>query len=204
MDYTFASALQLYAGLILVLISYDIACQWFTNLYKRMEEHWPMDLRISTATKLIPAIPKLHEPSHTAANHQMYSLNYILGVGQLDFECPERVWSGHNAVGNSTKSQGPGSRQDVLDDHFSFWNWQKYVDLGPTLMRKYRKAVADRNLQAEGHRGLTSSLDQGTVERWEAACVAWEQDGFPKRKPNPYHTAGVGKCIPLTELNSLY
>jgi len=109
MDYTFASALQLYAGLILVLISYNIACQWFTNLYKRMEEHWPMDLRISMATKLIPAIPKLHEPSHTAANHQMYSLNYILGVGQSDFECPERVWSGHNAVGNSTKSQGPGS-----------------------------------------------------------------------------------------------
>ena len=150
MDYTFASALRLYAGLALILISYDIACQWFINLYKRMEGYWPTELHIPTATKLIPAIPKLHEPMHDAANHQMYSLNYIPGVGQSDLECPERFWSRHNAVGNATKSQGPGSRHDVLDDHFSFWNWQKYIGLGRTLMRKYRNAVADRNQAIEG------------------------------------------------------
>jgi hypothetical protein len=35
-----------------------------------MEEHWPMDLYIPMATKLIPMIPKLHEPMHVAANHK--------------------------------------------------------------------------------------------------------------------------------------
>jgi hypothetical protein len=134
---------------------------------------------------------------HEAANHQVYSLNFIPGVGQSDLECPERVWAGHNAIGNSTKTQGPGSRHDVLDDHFSFWNWQKYIGLGMTLMRKYRAAVADRNLQAEGHRGLTVAMDPTTVARWEAMCIAWEQDDFPKRKPNPYHTDGMGELLYL-------
>jgi len=108
MDYIFASALR-NTMLLLVLVSYDIACQWFINLFMRMSEQWPSELRVSPSTKLIPAIPKLHEPMHSTLNHQVYSLNYIPGVGQSDLECPERVWAGHNAVGNATKSQGPGS-----------------------------------------------------------------------------------------------
>lgn len=194
MDYLFASAIQTYA-LPVILISYDIACQWFKNLDRRMAEHWPSNLHVPPTTKLIPAIPKLHEPMHEAVNHQVYSLNYIPGVGQSDLECPERVWSAHNAIGNATKSQGPGSRQDVLDDHFSFWNWQKYVGLGRTLMRKYRSAVAERNIQVEGHRGLTASLDKEVVEKWEAMCVEWEQDGFPKKKKNPYQNEGISKLV---------
>ena len=82
--------------------------------------------------KLIPAIPKLHKPMHGHKNHDQYSLNFIPGVGKLDMEMLERVWVGHNALGNSTKTQGPGGRHDILDDHFSFWNWQKYIGMGKT------------------------------------------------------------------------
>ena len=142
MDYIFASAMQS-SALLLILISYDIACQWFTNLAKRMVEHWPTHLHLPPTTTFIPAVPKLHEPMHSTVNHQVYSLNYIPGVGQSDLECPERVWASHNAIGNSTKTQGPGTRHDVLDDHFSFWNWQKYVGLGKTLMRKYWASLAE-------------------------------------------------------------
>jgi len=142
MDYIFASALR-NTMLLLVLVSYDIACQWFINLFMCMSEQWPSELRVSPSMKLIPAIPKLHEPMHSTLNHQVYSLNYIPSVGQSNLECPEWVWAGHNAVGNATKSQGPGSQHDVLDNHFSFWNWPKYIGLGKTLMRKYRRALAD-------------------------------------------------------------
>jgi hypothetical protein len=108
MDYIFASAVQKTA-LLLILVSYNIACQWFINLFKQMEEHWQSDLHLPSSTTFIPAIPKLHEPMHESANHQVFSLNYIHGVGLSDLECPERVWAGHNAIGNSTKTQGPGS-----------------------------------------------------------------------------------------------
>ncbi|KAJ3501027.1 hypothetical protein NLJ89_g9529 [Agrocybe chaxingu] len=177
MDYTFASAIR-GAGLAVILISYDICCQWFTNLYKRMEEHWPSELRVPSTTKLIPAIPKLHEPMHQTANHQMYSLNFIRGVGKSDMEVPERVWAGHNALGNSTKTQAPGSRSDTLDDHIAFWNWLK-------------EAIREWNIQIEGHRGLTASLDKEVVQKWEAMCSSWEEDGIPRTKPNPYHTEGI-------------
>jgi len=191
MDYIFASAIQK-TTLLFILVSYDIACQWFVNLFTRAE-HWPSDLHLSSSTTFIPAIPKLHEPMHKSLNHQVYSLNFIHGVGLSDLECPERVWAGHNAIGNSTKSQGPGSRHDVLDDHFSFWNWQKYTSMGSTLMRKYRNALAERNIQAEAHRGLTASLSLELVAKWEAACVDWESDGFPRMKKNPYQSNNTSR-----------
>ena len=174
--------------LLVILLSYDIACQWFVNMFKWMDQHWPDSIKISPATELIPAIPKLHEPMHAQANHEVFSLNFIPGVGKSDLETPERVWSAHNALGNSTKTQGPGGRHDVLDDHFGFWNWLKYVGLGKTLMSKYKAAIAERNIQVEGHRGLTESLDPSLVAKWEQLCVEWESDSFPKKKLSPYHT----------------
>ncbi|KDR81126.1 hypothetical protein GALMADRAFT_61075 [Galerina marginata CBS 339.88] len=185
MDYLFAMVLQ-FIFITLVLISYDIACQWFINLFRRAAD-WPEELRLRPAMTFIPAIPKLHEPMHEAKDHQVYSLNFIKGCGHSDCECPERIWSPHNALGNSTKTMGPGSRQDVLDDHFGFWNWLKYIGLGTALLRRYQAAVAQRNLQKEGHRGLTDSLDPDLIKQWEMLCVEWETDGFPRRKKNPYH-----------------
>src|SRR6188768_2347363 len=76
MDYVFGSSIQQFLVPI-ILISYDIACQWFINLFKRIDTHWPEEIKPRPGTKLIPAIPKLHEPMHQTANHQVYSLNYI-------------------------------------------------------------------------------------------------------------------------------
>ncbi|KAF9542834.1 hypothetical protein CPC08DRAFT_738695 [Agrocybe pediades] len=83
----------------------------------------------------------LHEPMHQTADHQVYSLNYIPGVGLADCECPERVWGPHNCLGNSTKTQGPGSRQDVLDDHFGFWNWVKTASVKKRLAEEEKQRV---------------------------------------------------------------
>jgi len=190
MDYI--AALVIYACAVsLILFSYDIACQWFVNLFRRVDEQWPAALKIPPSKKLIPAIPKLHEPMHGGKNHEQFSLNFIPGVGKSDMETPERVWAGHNALGNSTKTQGPGGRHDVLDDHFGFWNWLKYIGLGKTLISRYKVALAERNRQVEGHRGLTNSLDGTIVEKWESMCIAWEEDSYPKKSVNPYKTAGA-------------
>ncbi|KAF8868211.1 hypothetical protein CPB84DRAFT_1697097, partial [Gymnopilus junonius] len=186
MDYIFGSVLQ-YILVVAVLISYDVACQWFTNLFDCINKHWPDSIKPRPNTTLVPAIPKLHEPMHEQKDHEVYSLNLIKGVGLSDCECPERVWAPHNVLSNSMKTQGPGSRQDVLDDHFGFWNWLKYIGLGAMLLWRYKAAVAQRNLQQEGHRSFMQSLDPGLVEKWENMCQAWEADGFPKKIANPYH-----------------
>ncbi|PPQ89278.1 hypothetical protein CVT25_001361 [Psilocybe cyanescens] len=133
MDYIFGMILQAIA-ISMVLISYDICCQWFINLFKRIENDWPPEIKPPANVHLAPAIPKLHKPMHTQDNHHVYSLNFIPGVGLSDCECPERVWAPHNPLANAIKTQGPSSRQDTLDDHFGFWNWLKYVNLGATLL----------------------------------------------------------------------
>ncbi|PPR01605.1 hypothetical protein CVT26_013324 [Gymnopilus dilepis] len=187
MDYIFGSVLQL-IFVLLVLVSYDVACQWFVNLDARMQRDWPSELKVDRPMQLIPAIPKLHYSMHEAAGHEVYSLNFLPGAGMSDCECPERVWAPHNALGNSTKTQAPGSRHDVLDDHFGFWNWSKYTGMGSTLLRRYKAAIAERNIQTEGHRGFTQVLRNSVVQCWEAMCLEWEEDrSFPKVKKNPYH-----------------
>lgn len=136
MDYIFGSTLQ-FIMVNLVLTSYNIMCQWFINLFKRINEDWPEQIKLQHNMMFIPAISKLHEPMHNAVGHEVYSLNFIKGCSHSDCECVEHMWASHNVLPNSTKSQGPGSWQDVLDDHFGFWNWEKYTAMGSMLLRRY-------------------------------------------------------------------
>jgi hypothetical protein len=67
--------------------------------------------------------------------------------------------------------------------------------MGRTLMRKYKAALAERNIQVEGHRGLTVSLDAQLIAKWDSMCTVWEADGIPKKVPNPYGIDGSSKCL---------
>jgi len=85
MDYVFASATRTLAFAILI-VSYDIACQWFINLHNCIASDWPSELQPPKSTKLIHAIPKLHEPMHKKTNHQGFSFNFVYFTG------PHRVY----------------------------------------------------------------------------------------------------------------
>ena len=74
-----------------------------------------------------------------------YSQDLGLGTGWA-YMVPHEEYEA-NTLGNSTKTQGPSGRHDILDDHFSFWNWLKYVRMGRTLMSKYKAALAECNRQ---------------------------------------------------------
>jgi hypothetical protein len=71
------------------------------------------------------------------------------------------------------------------------------MGMGKTLKQRYKAAVAERNIQREGHHRLTASLDDELVDTWEAMCVAWEKDVFPKTKANPHETDKASKCFLL-------
>ena len=78
MDYIFVSSI-LYTKLLLIIISYNITCQWFINLMKRMDQHWPLELHINSAVTLCLQIPKLHEPGHQRVGHKEFSFKYARG-----------------------------------------------------------------------------------------------------------------------------
>ncbi|PBK71032.1 hypothetical protein ARMSODRAFT_987945 [Armillaria solidipes] len=151
---------------------------------------WPSDLHISSDLKLQPVIPKFHEPAHKAERHHKFSCNLVKGLGNCDCEGPECIWGGHNNLGNLMKTMGPGSCHDVLDNHFSFWNWLKYIGMGKALIQKYKAAIWERNVQVEGHRGLSTNLPVDLVAQWDLLCVEWENDTFPKSVENPFHVDG--------------
>ncbi|PPQ73936.1 hypothetical protein CVT26_006557 [Gymnopilus dilepis] len=192
MDFVCGSVLR-FVYVLLIVLSYDIACHWFVNLFNRIRDHWPQELKPRSEVSLIPLIPKLHEKGHTQTKgHEQFSYNLCQGAGHTDGECPERIWSAHNALGNATKTMGPGSRHDVLDDHFGFWNYEKYISMGRSLMRKYQKAVPERNRQTEAHRGFTESISPADVAKWTQMVEQWEQAVYPRDKlDNPYHVVGA-------------
>ncbi|KIJ89698.1 hypothetical protein K443DRAFT_72397, partial [Laccaria amethystina LaAM-08-1] len=191
MDYIFGTAIRNTSPNTPVVISYDIACQWFTNLRTRMNSHWPKELLPASPLEMRPQIPAFHEPGHGQVGHQEYSFKLSLGMGLTDGEGCERIWAANNALGNATKTQGPGSRQDVIDDHFGFWNWLKYCGMGKALMKKYTTAIRQRNVQAEGHRGFTNTLPKELALEWEKMCEEWDRAMYPKQAGNPFLTRGL-------------
>lgn len=118
-----------------IVFSYDIACQWSRNLFKRLRQ-LPKAMQIS-AEQLANArfvIPKFHIYSHGLACQTLYSLNFLPKSAKTNGEEPERWWAHINPVSMSTKEMGPGSRQDTIDDHAMAWNWQKIVGFGGFLI----------------------------------------------------------------------
>ncbi|KAL0576182.1 hypothetical protein V5O48_005799 [Marasmius crinis-equi] len=188
-DFMLSYALKIYLPfLLLLIIAYDIACQWAVNLNRRMDEDWNEDLRIPAAVTTVPVIPKFHHPAHQDENHDRFNCNYVHGMGHSDCECCERLWSVTNAAAPSTKPMGPGSRLVVLNDHFRYYNWGKYVGMGATLARRYVQAVKDRNLHQEAHRGLSESLPDELKDKWEKQCRDWEKQPWDKKDVSPFES----------------
>ncbi|KAL0571417.1 hypothetical protein V5O48_010552 [Marasmius crinis-equi] len=186
-DIIFAFVMRRYLEwLLLLIVAYDIMCQWMVNLSRRMQ-NWPQEMRLPSSLYMTPVIPKFHHPAHQEdKEHDRLNCNYAKGLGDCDCECAERMWSSLNPAAPSTKPMGPGSRVLVLNDHFGFYNWGKYVGTGTTLARRYLLAVKTRNQQTEAHRGLTASLPQELRSCWEQICQQWEDSKRGDKAIDPF------------------
>ena len=80
MDYVFASALC-HLDVLVLKVSYDIACQWHKNLYKRMDK-MPSPLQLNLGEwDLMFLVPKFHLPAHILLCQWSFSFNWTKGVG---------------------------------------------------------------------------------------------------------------------------
>lgn len=117
-------------GLLLLIISYDIMCQWLVNFWRRMHD-LPEYLRPNLGPENVQGkIPKFHFDAHDRKNHAQYSFNYTKGAGTTEGEGIERNWGVVKPGVGQTVEMGPGARKDVLDDFFGYSNYRKTVDLG--------------------------------------------------------------------------
>ena len=122
--------------LIILFISYDIACQYSKNFRKRMDKLSNEMQVVPTSVQIHWAIPKKHIAVH-GSNHSQYSFNFLAGVGRTYGEGIESSWSHMNPVSMSTKEMGAAYRQEVLNDHWGAWNWGKILNFGQSSLTFY-------------------------------------------------------------------
>jgi len=88
MDYLFFGTICNTKVLMLV-VSYNIACQWSKNLQSRIESY-PHEMHISRNVKyIVYLIPKFHLPAHIEGCNIKHSFNLTKGVRRTDGEAPE-------------------------------------------------------------------------------------------------------------------
>ncbi|KAK0501813.1 hypothetical protein EDD18DRAFT_1307212 [Armillaria luteobubalina] len=167
-----------------LVISYDIACQWHKNFFVRMGKY-PAQLRLhQTEGNILYLVPKFHLPAHILKCRNDFSFNFSAKVGRTDGEAPEQGWAATNALANSMKEMGPGSRRDTLDDHFGDYNWRKIVILASIICEKYKDAVAARAQHVAEFISYEDALwveHLTAVNQWRSMVLAWESD---RTKPN--------------------
>ncbi len=121
-----------------ITATYDIACQFGVNLFKRFRDIYGFDTLDSRSFRW--AIPKFHISAHREFCRSQFSLHYLPLLGRYDGEGIERNWAKNNKMAPSTKEMGPGSRSDGLDDSFGHQNWSKTIKFGEHRYVSWRMA----------------------------------------------------------------
>ncbi|KAG2359746.1 hypothetical protein BDR07DRAFT_1452251 [Suillus spraguei] len=174
----------------IVNFSYDIAWQWHKKLWQRVLT-LPSQLQPNCAhTAFNFFVPKFHITAHIAACQIIFFFNWTLGVGRTDGEAPEHGWANINCIASSMKEMGPSSRREVLDDHFSDWNWKKVTAFGCVLLCKIKEAIKVKTEHCHALMELEefikqSDLGVASLTNWTNEVLAWELD---HSNPNPFES----------------
>ncbi|KAI0688809.1 hypothetical protein C8Q76DRAFT_772031 [Earliella scabrosa] len=183
MDYLVFSTLM--GVIVMLLLSYDIACQWCKRFYIRMQENFPPAMRIDrTKVKSIRfAIPKHHYRVHGGEPHSRWSLNFLKWVARTVGEGIESHWSHMNPLATSTREMSPGMRHEVYNDHWGAWNWQKTIAFGIVLLRALQEARDMAVKQRKIYEDYSANFTPAVLGQWESMVDAWNAD---PDQPDPY------------------
>ncbi|KAI3605284.1 hypothetical protein WG66_013037 [Moniliophthora roreri] len=176
MDYILLSAI-IGCVLALIVISYDIACQWGKGFRERMKK-MPQHLHLREDIKLKFKVPKFHLPAHVEKCFAPYAFNFTEGVGLTDGEGIERVWSSLNEIASSASMMTAGGRWDIMDDHCNHWNWRKTVLLPENLLKKLLRAISEAVIHTLAFEAFTDGLKihhSAELALWESQVIAWEE-----------------------------
>ncbi|KAJ6469546.1 hypothetical protein C8R47DRAFT_989403, partial [Mycena vitilis] len=174
-DYVFGSILRHKHPRIRKLTSYDIACIWSVYIWERLEGLPDLVRAYLTMALMRFVIPKMHIHGHTLLCQIFYSLNLMCGAAETDGEGIERPWSSINGLGASTMRMGPGARHGVLDNQWSYWNWEKLVGLVAMLRRRMDRARIELARQTEAFESFSREQAEH-VPAWRTKVETFEAE----------------------------
>ncbi|KAJ7100996.1 hypothetical protein C8R43DRAFT_1141258 [Mycena crocata] len=188
MDYIVMACLA-GVSLLMLTISYDIACQWKKNLRERNSK-LPEAIRLDIDNVEVQCgLPVWHASSHEAECSNQNSLSFLVGVGKSDGEGVERTWAALNPAAYATKEMGVGNRADTLEDKVDSHNFLKNLTQVDSLRRKLVVALAERARQVEAFKEVNKTVAKDLRGVWQAAIVTFVRD---HDEPNPYILTEAG------------
>jgi len=128
MDYTLCQSLSRLGDIRTVIVLYDIMCQYWKNLNKRVAQS-PY-LHLDPDLVMHKGIGLFHVHGHRDECMPMFAPNFIPGAGKVDGEILETLWAPINKISSSIRAMTKAHRQEVLDDHMNDSNWKKLVGMG--------------------------------------------------------------------------
>ncbi|KAJ7068945.1 hypothetical protein B0H15DRAFT_738439, partial [Mycena belliarum] len=204
MDYIFLSAMAGVAVLLLA-VSYDIACQWKVHLReraKKIEATTPITTSLNEF-EIQFALPVWHAVAHEVTCQTQNLLSFAVGVGRTDGEGIERTWAVLNPIGFATKEMGDGARHDAIENKVDHLNFEKNIGQGNTLARKLIVAIAERDKQVADFKEVDRTLTRELPQKWKTRITDWLKD---PSQPNPYALEGgasrPSKAAVLKELKA--
>ncbi|KAF7294276.1 CxC2 domain-containing protein [Mycena chlorophos] len=169
--------------LLLLTISYDIACQWKIRLPERVARLPPPMQQPLKRSKVQFGLPDWHAESHNGDCKENNGMRYKSGVGKTEGEAIERFWAGLNPAAQATKEMGLGNRADTLDDRIDNHNFLKNMTLGTTLQRRLVVARDERARQIDAFQAVSDGVAADVQKEWKRMVREWQADDT---KPNPY------------------
>lgn len=115
-------------GIKQVLLIYDIICQWFKYFKDCVAQ---LDyLTIPEELQLLFTIGDFHVKGHVIEHFTCFSLQFIKGVGVIDGEIVETLWSVLNKISQSARGDTLANWNEILDNHMNPSNWKKLTSMG--------------------------------------------------------------------------
>ena len=108
-------------------IGYDIMCAFYKTLLRSS-----LGRRV-VATRLRGVVPAFHSHAHNRACQIGWHPLYVEGVGLEDFEECERTFCLSNNLATVTRLSTPFHRQQQIDEHFNFHDFDKHAASGKPL-----------------------------------------------------------------------
>ena len=134
MDYAFINAVRYWAGLLtLVLLLYDVACQYYKKLRERIKGY--RLLKLPDNTKLRFGIGLFHIHGHQDECYPRFAPTFMDGVGEIAGEIGETTWPPLDEAAGSLRTMGTAHRQESIDMIMGDSNWKKHIRMCRHMIR---------------------------------------------------------------------
>ncbi|KAI0737565.1 hypothetical protein C8Q80DRAFT_1276321 [Daedaleopsis nitida] len=164
MDYIVHWILAYLNGLTIMILLYDIMCQYFTHFHQRFKNS-PF-LSIPHSVRFLRGIGQFHVHGHLPRCYPRFSLNFITGAGVQDGEIIETLWNKLNGIADSARGMGTAHRHEMIDDIMNDSNWAKLTRIVPAMIQKWKRVCKELPLATHAYDSLTAAADPQDISTW--------------------------------------